>query len=161
MVQTYRHHHKKRQTKLLVFLKINIRVHNRDLKSEAYKTLVRPQLGYASTDMNKVETIQRRAAGWAARDYRYTSSVTAMLMLKDLNRRPLDQRCIDSRLVMMYKVIYDLVAIPASDYLVWKYQSITTHTLFGINTDPDSQDYQRFTFFPELLSIGTPSLPTY
>ena len=28
-----------------------------------------------------------------------------------------DQRRIDCRLVMLYKVTYDLVAIPASDYL--------------------------------------------
>ena len=33
----------------LGFLKRNIRVHNKDLKSVAYKTLVRPQLEYAST----------------------------------------------------------------------------------------------------------------
>ena len=85
--------------------------------------LVRPQLEYGSTvwyphttiDINKVEAVQRRAARWATRDYIYTSSVTAML--KDLNWPPLDQRCIDSRLLMMYKVTYDLVAIPASDYL--------------------------------------------
>ena len=80
------------------FLKRNIRVHNKDLKSVAYKTLVRPQLEYASivwfphhdTDINKVEAVQRRAARWATRDYKYTTSVTAML--KDLNWRPLDQR---------------------------------------------------------------------
>ena len=33
----------------LGFLKRNIRVHNKDLKSVAYKALVRPQLEYAST----------------------------------------------------------------------------------------------------------------
>ena len=106
------------------FLKRNIRVHNKAIKSVAYKTLVRLQLDYTSTvwysytitDVNKVEAVQRRAARWATRDYRYTSSVTAML--KDLNWGPLDQRCIDSRLMMMYKVTYDLVAIPASLYLV-------------------------------------------
>ena len=38
-------------------------------------------------------------------------------MMKDLNWRPLDQRRIDSRLIMLYKVTYDLVAIPASQYL--------------------------------------------
>ena len=69
-----------------------------------------------TTDINKVEAVQRRAARWATRDYRYTSSVTAML--KDLNWCPLDQRRIDSRLMMMYKVTYHLEAIPASLYHV-------------------------------------------
>ena len=144
-------------------------MHNKDLKSVAYKTIVRPQLEYTSTvwyphtttDINKVEPVQRRPARWATRDCRYTSSVTALL--KDLNWRPLDQRRIDSRLVMMYKVTYDLVAIPASDYLVRNtrasrhihslaYRQIQFQTL---------KDYYRGTFSPEKLSIGTPSLPTY
>ena len=114
----------KKANQTLGFLKRNIRVHNKDLKSVAYKTLVRPQLEYASTvlyphttkDINKVGAVQRRAARWATRDYRYTSSVT--VMLRGLNWRPLDHCRFDSRLVMMYKVTYDLVAIPASDYLV-------------------------------------------
>ena len=84
----------KKANQTLGFLKRNIRVHKKDLKSVAYKTLVRPQLEYASTvwyphtttDMNIVEAVQRRAARWATRDYRYTSSVTAML--KDLNCAP-------------------------------------------------------------------------
>ena len=67
-------------------------------------------------DINKVEAVQRRAAKCATRDYKYTSSVTAML--NDLNWRPLDQRRIDNILLMMYKVTYDLVAIPAPEYLV-------------------------------------------
>ena len=111
----------KKANQTLGCLKTNIRVHNKDLKSIAYKILVRPQLEYASTvwyphhdkDIKKVEAVQRRAARWAIRDYKYTSSVTAML--KDLNWRPLDQRRIDSRLLMMYKVTYDLVAIPAPE----------------------------------------------
>ena len=96
---------------------LDLRVRNKDLKLVAYKTLVRPQLGYASTvwyphhdeDINRVEAVQRRDARWA-------SSVTAML--KDLNWRLLDQCRIDSRLLVMYKVTYDLVAIPAPEYLV-------------------------------------------
>ena len=39
----------KSANKTLGFLKRNIRVHNKDLKSVAYRTLVRPQLEYAST----------------------------------------------------------------------------------------------------------------
>ena len=62
----------KKANQTLGFLKRNIRVHNRDLKSTAFKTLVRPQLMYASTvwspytdqDINKLESVQRRAARW-------------------------------------------------------------------------------------------------
>ena len=39
----------KKANQTLCFLKQNIRVHNRDLKSTTFKTLVRPQLEYAST----------------------------------------------------------------------------------------------------------------
>ena len=110
----------KKANQTLGFLKRNIKVHNQDLKSTAYKTLVRPQLEYASmvwsphtaTNIAKVEAVQRRAARWATRDYQRTSSVTQML--KDLNWRTLEQRRIDSRLILMYKITYDLVAIPAA-----------------------------------------------
>ena len=65
----------------LVFLKRN--VHNKDLKSGAYKTLVRPQLEYAfavwspniTQDTDKIESAQRKAARWVTRDYRQTSCV--------------------------------------------------------------------------------------
>ena len=77
----------KKANETLGFLKRNIRVYNKDLKSTAYKTLVRPQLEYASTvwsphtdlDINKLESVQRRAALWVTRDYQYTSSVSTML----------------------------------------------------------------------------------
>ena len=39
----------KKANQTLGFIKRNIQVHNKDLKSTAYKTLVRPQLEYAST----------------------------------------------------------------------------------------------------------------
>ena len=109
----------KKANQTLGFIKRNIRVHNKDLKSTAYKTLVRPQLEYASTvwsphtdqDIKKLEDVQRRAARWVMRDYQLTSSVTAML--QDLNWRTLDQRRIDSRLVLLYKVTYYLSSYTA------------------------------------------------
>ena len=106
------------------FLKRNAWIHKRDLKSTTYKTLVRPQLEYASSvwyphtdqDIDKLESVQRGANRWVTRDYLHMSSMSAML--QDLNRFNFDQRRIDSRLVLLYKVTYDLVAIPASDYLI-------------------------------------------
>ena len=145
-----------RQTKLLASLK-KYRVHNKDLKSVAYKTLVRPQLEYTSTvwyphtttDINKVEAVQRRAARWATRGYRYTSSVTAML--KDLNWRPLDQRRIDSRLMMMYKVTYDHVTIPESLYLVQNTRASRHIPSLAYRQIQTLKDYFRFTFFPRTI----------
>ena len=62
----------KKANQTLGFFKRNIKVHNNDIKSTAYTTLVRPQLEYASTvwshtatNMTKLEAIQRRSARWA------------------------------------------------------------------------------------------------
>ena len=59
----------------LGFLKSNIKVHNQDLKSTAYKTLMRPQLEYSTSvwspytkdNIKKIEAAQRRSATWATR----------------------------------------------------------------------------------------------
>ena len=54
-----------------------------------------------ATDAQKVEAVQRKAARWMYRvykGYKYTA------MLKDLNCCPLNERRIDSRLVMLYKL---------------------------------------------------------
>ena len=156
----------------LGFLKRNIRIHNKDLKSEAYKTLVRPQLEYASTvwsphtasDIQKVVAVKRRAARWVYRDYSYTSSVTAMM--KDLNWLPLDRRHIDSRLIMLYKVTYDLVAIPASQYLTRNTRPSRHIHPLSYRQIPTLNEYYSFTFFPRsiihwnALPAHIPVLPT-
>ncbi|MEW8548673.1 MAG: reverse transcriptase family protein, partial [Candidatus Thiodiazotropha sp.] len=156
----------KKANQTLGFLKRNIRVHNRDLKATAYKTLVRPQLEYASTvwsphtatDIYKLESVQRRAARWVTHDYQYTSSVSAML--QDLNWRTLDQRRIDSRLVLLYKVTYDLVAIPASDYLIRNTRPSSRSHPLAYRQITTLKDYYRFTFFPRTI-IHWNSLPPH
>ena len=83
----------KKANQALGFLKRNIRFHNKDMKSIAYKTCqatvgvcINLWYPYNNKDINKVEAVQIRAARWATRDYKYNSSVTAML--NDLNWRP-------------------------------------------------------------------------
>ena len=82
-------------------------------------------------------------------------------MLKDLNWRPLDQRRIYSRLVVLYKVTHDLVAIPASQYL-------TRNTRLSRHIHPLSyrqistlKNYYRFSFSQGQLFIGIRCQPTY
>ncbi|KAK3109083.1 hypothetical protein FSP39_022693 [Pinctada imbricata] len=110
-------------TKSLGFLRRNIRTNHPQLKSLAYKTVVRPQLEYATcvwdpyqaTHINRIEMVQRRAARWVCHDYSPYSSVTSML--ENLGWRSLELRRSDARLSMLYKIVHDKVAIP-SDQLV-------------------------------------------
>ena len=83
------------------------------------------------------------------------------IVLKDLNWRPLDQRHIDSRFLMMYKVSYDLVAIPAPEYLVQNTRQPRHIHSLSYRQIHTLKDYYRFTFSLELSSTGTPSLPIY
>ena len=63
----------KKANQTLGFLKRNIKVHNKDLKSKAYSILERPQFEYTSsvwfpdtaTNIAKHEVVQRWAARWA------------------------------------------------------------------------------------------------
>ena len=113
---------------------------------------------HTATDIQKVEAVQRRAARWVCRVYSYTSSVTDMM--KDLNWRPLDQRRVDSRIIMLYKVTYDLVAIPASQYLTRNTRlSRHIHPL-SYRQIPTLKDYYRFTFFPRSI-INWNALPAH
>uniref|UniRef100_A0A8W8IY08 Uncharacterized protein n=1 Tax=Magallana gigas TaxID=29159 RepID=A0A8W8IY08_MAGGI len=60
----------------------NIQTKNQQLRSAAYKAMVRPQLEYAAsvwdphlaTHTNQIEAVQRRAAKWVMSDYSRTSS---------------------------------------------------------------------------------------
>ena len=108
----------------LGFCKRNIRSKNPAIRSTAYKALVRPVLEYSSTvwsphaktGIDKLERVQRRAARWVSNDYLYQSSVTTML--NSLKWRPLQGRRDDARLVLFYKIVHGLVAIPMPPFIV-------------------------------------------
>ena len=60
------------------FLRRNLQIHQKHIKTNAYKTLVRSQIEYAYTiwdpftpgNQNKIEMVQRRAARFACNNYR-------------------------------------------------------------------------------------------
>ena len=71
----------------LGFVKRNVSTTNQSVEELAYKTLVRPQVEYASTvwspytkqNIQKIEMVQRRAARWVSNSYSSYDSVSAML----------------------------------------------------------------------------------
>ena len=105
----------------LGLVKRNVQTKNKDIRTLAYNSLVRPQVEYGSVvwspymkeNKDKIEMVQRRAARWVSNDYSTYSSVTGA---SNLEWRSLENRRYDARLLMFYKIIYDLVAIPIPLY---------------------------------------------
>ena len=101
----------------LCFIKRNIKTKYQKTREMAYNTRVRPQVEYASCawdpyvkhHINKIEMVRRRAARWCCNDSSPYSSVSDMI--DKLGWQTLQQRRSTSRLVMFYKIVYQLVAV--------------------------------------------------
>ena len=113
----------KKANNSLAFLRRNITRCPSDVKAQCYKSLVRPILEYASpvwdpytaTNINQLEAVQRRAARFVCGDYRTTSSSSQMIAT--LGWPTLQQRRTDARLILMYRVVTNLIDIPADQFL--------------------------------------------
>ena len=106
------------------FLRRNLQVPQAHIKANAYKTLVRPQVEYASivwdpftqANIDKVEMVQRRATHYVQNNYSRYASVNDMI--SKLGWRSLLQRRADNRLFMIYKIVNGIVATDDSNKLV-------------------------------------------
>jgi hypothetical protein len=145
--------------KSLGFIKRNITTHNKKVRELAYKSLVRPQVEYASTvwspwtktAINKVERVQNRAARWVQRDYSPFSSVSAMV--QDLGWRSLADRRNDSKLIMFYKIYHNLVAIPLPQYVKAPIRFTRhMHPLYLQKIQTGSL-YHYYSFFPHSITL--------
>ena len=138
----------------LGYIRRNIRTKHKGIRQTAYQTLVRPQLEYASpvwsphtdTNVNLIETVQRRAARWVTHNYSSYSSVTQMI--NTLGWRSLEQRRADARLLMFYKIVHGLVEIPLPTYIQRQIRMTrTTHSYHFIQIQTSS-NYYKYSFFP-------------
>jgi hypothetical protein len=108
----------KKANNSLAFLRRNLASCPQDVKAQCYQTLVRPILEYASTawdphtstNINQLEAVQRRAARFVKGDYRTTSSTSQMI--SDLGWPTLQERRVNAKLVMVYRIVHHLIDIP-------------------------------------------------
>ena len=126
--------------KTLGFIRRNLKQSPQELRELAYFSMIRSVLDYCSAiwdphlkkDIDSIEGVQRRAARFVKQDYKWDSSVTKML--QELNWSTLQDRRRETRLVLMYKIVNGVVAVPADDYLNRGYR----------RTRRNSQNYRQY-----------------
>jgi hypothetical protein len=155
----------KRANSTLGFLKRNIRTSNEQVKERAYNTYVRPLLEYCSTvwsphtqkEKHQLEMVQRRAARYTTNRYHNTSSVTDML--NHLSWTSLENRRDKARVVMLYKIVHGLVAIPPTDLTPTCGRTRRTHAYSYRQLHTKTTIYQH-SFIPYTIKIWN-ALPAH
>jgi hypothetical protein len=117
----------KRANSSLGLLKRNLRFCSLACRKTAYVSLVRSLMEYSSmvwdphhqTDIDKLETIQRRGARFVTQDYRTRTPGCVTNMLRTLDLPPLQDRRKNQRLAFFYKVVGgQLPGIPPEMYML-------------------------------------------
>ena len=142
--------------KSLGFSKRNLKVANIKIKSRAYQALVRPKLEHRCSvwdphtkdQQQKLEKIQHRAARYIQNNYDYTSRTTAMI--NTLQWPTLAERRLKTRLVLCYKIVHCLVAIP-SHILVPTGSRTRQNHLQTFRQIQTTKDTYKWSFFPNTI----------
>ena len=93
--------------------------------------------------------VQHKAARYINKDYKWTSSVTAML--QDLNWDTLETRRNKLKLTLMYKVVNGTVDIEVKDYLTRPARDTRKKHKHKFSTIGASKDPFKFSFFPSTV----------
>ena len=150
----------KRANSTLGFLRRNLRKCPSKIKEQAYRTYVRPTLEYASSvwdssikdQVTQIEKVQRRAARFTKADYHPKHSVTKML--NDLQWQTLQERRAHSKVIMLYRIVHYLVAIPASPpYLLLPSSDTTRGHQFQFRQQHCRIQAYQHSFFPSVVCV--------
>ena len=148
----------KKANNSLAFIRRNLASCPQTTKAQAYQSLVRPSLDYASSAwdphtqgcVRQLEAVQRRAARFVKGDYRTTSSTSQMI--KDLGWQPLQNRRQQAKVTMMYRIVYNLIDIPAAQYL-HNTTSVTRGHGLKFIVPYSRTDIMRHSFFPSAIRL--------
>ena len=100
-------------------------------------------------DIHKVEMVQRRATRWILSSYSPYQSVTELQ--QQLNLRTLEQRRVDAKVIMMFKIIHGLVAIPVPPYFEQPMRSTRHSHPLALRQIHTTANYYKFAFFPSTV----------
>ena len=151
----------------LWFIRRNLHRCPKSIKQQMYMALVRPHLEFAcavwdpytTSDIQKIEMVQRRAARFVVSNYNRTEG-TVTSILNDLNWPTLQERRKNIRLATMYKIQSEDIAIHIPDYI--HRQTVTStrqyHPLKFRSMGVSSNVY-KYSFFPNTISEWN-SLPS-
>ena len=108
---------------------------------------------HTTSNTQRLEMVQRGAARWVVNNNKYrhgpnTTSVTDIL--HQLNWITLAERRKQARLILLYKIAHNLVAVNIEQHLVKLSQTRVTRAANPYQyAVPDSRvDYHRFAYFP-------------
>ena len=141
----------------LGFLRRNLSVNSQHLKTQAYTSLVRPLVEYASPvwdpytkeTIDQVEKVQRRASRYVTNRHDWRTSTSELT--ESLRWQSLVQRRQDARLTLIYKIANGLVHMEKDSRLIPpRRMSRHTHE-HSFQIPPTGQDYRKYSFFPRTI----------
>ena len=146
-----------RASSILGFIKRNLRHSSKNFKEQAYISLVRSILDYASSvwdphlqkDIDRLEGVQRRGARFVCNDYGRRSSVTTMM--RDLGWKPLRDRRRDQRLSLFHKIVNDLVAIPSAQMIEFNNRKQRHGNSKSVKLLSCNTDVYKYSFIPQTI----------
>ena len=148
-------------SRTLGLLKRTLSPCSQNVKSIAYKMLVRPQLEYASEVwspytmkcIKKIEQIQRNSCRFIFHEY--CRDTDTSLLINRLNLDSLYARRLIQQATMFYKIHYSLVDICPPSYIQHAnhISSRTDHPLKYCNKNPLQINAYKYSFFPRSMFI--------
>jgi hypothetical protein len=128
------------------------------VRETVYKTMARPKLEYAceawdphyKKDIKTLEKVQRKGGTFCLQNYAPLASVTGMLDM--LGWKTLEERRVESRLTMMYKISNNLVDFNTDQYLKLHPESRTrgSHPLKH-QIPKATKDVFKYSYFPRTI----------
>jgi hypothetical protein len=170
----------KKASRTLGLLRRTLSPCTRQVKAQAYQSLIRPQMDYASevwnpdtvTEIKRLEQVQRNSARFVYADYRRRTHVSGLV--QDLNWDPLHTRRLIQQATMFYKIHFGLVNItpPPCIERASQISYRKNHPFKYTNTISSRLNVYKYAFYPRVITIWnrlprgavlhvTPSIPLF